>query len=54
VDLDYSPADEAFRAEVRAWLTEHVPNPPLASVNTSAGFAAHRQWSGNSLAPGSR
>jgi alkylation response protein AidB-like acyl-CoA dehydrogenase len=44
VDLNYSPADEEFRAEVRAWLTAHVPDPPLASVNTAAGFAAHREW----------
>jgi alkylation response protein AidB-like acyl-CoA dehydrogenase len=44
VDLDYTAADEAFRAEVRGWLTEHVPDPPLASVNTAEGFAAHREW----------
>ena len=44
MDLDYSPADEAFRAEVRAWLGEHVPDPPLVSVNTAAGFDAHRRW----------
>jgi alkylation response protein AidB-like acyl-CoA dehydrogenase len=44
VDLDLDPADEAFRAEVRAWLSEHVPDPPLSSVNTAAGFAAHREW----------
>ena len=44
MELDYSPADEAFRAEVRAWLAEHVPDPPLRSVNTAAGFAAHREW----------
>jgi alkylation response protein AidB-like acyl-CoA dehydrogenase len=44
VDLDRDPADEAFRAQVRAWLTEHVPDPPLPSVNTAAGFAAHRDW----------
>ena len=44
MDLDLDPADEAFRAQVRAWLTEHVPDPPLPSVNTAAGFAAHRDW----------
>jgi alkylation response protein AidB-like acyl-CoA dehydrogenase len=42
VNLDPEPADEAFRAEVRAWLTEHVR--PLPSVNTAAGFAAHREF----------
>ncbi len=44
MDLDPDPATEAFRAEVRAWLTAHVPDPPLGSVNTAAGFARHREW----------
>jgi alkylation response protein AidB-like acyl-CoA dehydrogenase len=44
VNLDPDPEAEAFRAHARAWLTEHVPDPPLASVNTAAGFAAHREW----------
>jgi alkylation response protein AidB-like acyl-CoA dehydrogenase len=44
VNLDPDPRDEEFRAEVRAWLTAHVPAPPLPSVNTAAGFAAHREW----------
>ncbi len=42
MDLRPDPADEAFRAEVRAWLSTHVPDLP--SVNTEAGFAAHREW----------
>lgn len=44
VDLTHSPADEEFRAEARAWLAEHVPDPPLGSLETAAGFAAHRAW----------
>ncbi len=44
MDLDYTAGDEAFRAQVRGWLSEHVPDPPLGSLNTAEGFAAHREW----------
>ena len=44
MDLTPSAADEAFRAEARAWLEAHVPRTPLASLDTAAGFAAHREW----------
>ncbi|MEU2781349.1 acyl-CoA dehydrogenase family protein [Streptomyces sp. NPDC007110] len=44
MDLTYSAADEAFRAEARAWLREHVPERPPPSLETAAGFAAHRVW----------
>lgn len=44
MDLTPSPADEAFRAEARAWLAEHVPRTPLPSLETAEGFAAHRVW----------
>ncbi|MEU6623763.1 acyl-CoA dehydrogenase family protein [Streptomyces litmocidini] len=44
MDLDFSAADEAFRAEARAWLTAHVPDVPLPSLETAEGFAAHREW----------
>ncbi|MFD4370324.1 acyl-CoA dehydrogenase family protein [Streptomyces sp. NPDC058486] len=44
MDLDFSPADEAFRAEARAWLAAHVPATPLPSLETAEGFAAHRAW----------
>ena len=44
MNLDPDPRSERFRAEVRGWLTANVPDPPLPSVNTAAGFAAHRQW----------
>ncbi len=33
-----------FRAEVRDWLAAHVPDPPLPSVDTAAGFERHRAW----------
>ncbi|WP_371580985.1 acyl-CoA dehydrogenase family protein [Streptomyces sp. NBC_01314] len=44
MDLAHSPADEAFRAEARAWLRTHVPPDPLPSLETEEGFAAHRVW----------
>ncbi|MFF9066618.1 acyl-CoA dehydrogenase family protein [Streptomyces sp. NPDC014891] len=44
MDLDFSAADHAFRAEARAWLTTHVPDVPPASLETEKGFAAHREW----------
>ncbi|ETK37054.1 acyl-CoA dehydrogenase family protein [Microbispora sp. ATCC PTA-5024] len=43
MDLDLSEA-EPFRAEVRAWLREHVPAVPPPSLETAEGFAAHRAW----------
>ncbi|WP_369360352.1 acyl-CoA dehydrogenase family protein [Streptomyces sp. cg2] len=44
MDLDASAADAAFRDEARAWLAAHVPARPLPSLETRAGFAAHRDW----------
>ena len=44
MNLDFTPAQEAFRAEARAWLHAHVPAAPLPSLETEAGFAAHRAW----------
>ncbi|MEU7074605.1 acyl-CoA dehydrogenase family protein [Streptomyces narbonensis] len=44
MDLDFSTAEDAFRAEARAWLTDHVPAVPLPSLETAEGFAAHREW----------
>jgi alkylation response protein AidB-like acyl-CoA dehydrogenase len=44
MDLSYTPQQDAFRAEVRAWLRAHVPNQPLASFDTVEGFEAHRRW----------
>ncbi|WP_433473940.1 acyl-CoA dehydrogenase family protein [Spirillospora sp. CA-142024] len=44
MDLEFGAADEEFRAEVRAWLREHVPAEPLPSLETEEGFAAHREW----------
>ena len=44
MDLDFDEATLAFRDEVRAFLREHVPSPPLPSMDTAEGFAAHREW----------
>lgn len=44
MDLDPTPDQEAFRAEARDWLAAHVPATPLPSLETEAGFAAHREW----------
>ncbi|WOX08978.1 acyl-CoA dehydrogenase family protein [Streptomyces sp. N50] len=44
MDLDFTPDQQAFRAEARAWLRAHVPTTPLPSLETADGFAAHRVW----------
>lgn len=44
MDLDLDAATRDFRDEVRGWLTAHVPQRPLPSFDTAAGFAAHREW----------
>jgi alkylation response protein AidB-like acyl-CoA dehydrogenase len=44
VDLTYTPADEAFRHEARAWLDANVPREPLPSGDTAEGFALHKHW----------
>ena len=43
MDLDTTSEQDAFRAEVRAWLEEHVP-VGIGSPGTSEGFAAHVAW----------
>ena len=49
MELTYTPQQNAFRAEVRAWLAEHAPREPLASYDTREGFATptsctKRRW----------
>jgi alkylation response protein AidB-like acyl-CoA dehydrogenase len=44
MDLSFTPEQEAFRAEARAWLTAHVPADPLPPLDTAEGFTAHRAW----------
>ncbi|ADP81254.1 acyl-CoA dehydrogenase family protein [Pseudofrankia inefficax] len=44
MDLELGPSTVAFRDEVRAWLADNVPAPPLPPLDTAEGFAAHRAW----------
>jgi alkylation response protein AidB-like acyl-CoA dehydrogenase len=44
MDLRYTPEQDAFRAEARAWLEANVPAEPLPSFDTEGGFALHRDW----------
>lgn len=44
MDLSWSESEQAFRAEAREWLAEHVPTGPLPSGDTAEGFAAHLEW----------
>jgi alkylation response protein AidB-like acyl-CoA dehydrogenase len=46
MDLTYTDEEEAFRAEARAWLEANVPDRPLPSGDTRAGFARHLEWEG--------
>ncbi len=47
MELSYTPEQTAFRAEVRAWLDDHVPSRPLEHFDaTRSGFEAHRAWEG--------
>ncbi|MGV2915581.1 acyl-CoA dehydrogenase family protein [Streptomyces alfalfae] len=44
MDLDFTAEERAFGQRARAWLAAHVPAAPLPSLETEAGFAAHREW----------
>ena len=44
MNLEYTAKQNAFRAEVRAWLAAHVPAEPLKSFDTEEGFQQHREW----------
>jgi hypothetical protein len=44
MDLSFSPEENTFRAECRAWLEANVPRPALPSGDTRAGFTAHLEW----------
>jgi len=43
MDLTFTPAEEEFRAEARAWLEANVP-VGLPSGDTLEGFALHLEW----------
>ncbi|WP_137820701.1 acyl-CoA dehydrogenase [Pseudomonas sp. 2FG] len=44
MQLTYTPGQQAFRTEVRAWLAANVPSEPLQSFDTEEGFRQHRAW----------
>ncbi|MCZ7534496.1 MAG: acyl-CoA dehydrogenase family protein [Acidimicrobiia bacterium] len=44
MDLTFDEAEEAFRAECRAWIEENRPDPALPSGDTREGFGLHRVW----------
>jgi alkylation response protein AidB-like acyl-CoA dehydrogenase len=44
MNLELDAETSAFRDEVRAFLSEHVPAEPLPSMDTPEGFEAHRAW----------
>ena len=44
MDLTLTKEQTGFSDEVRSWLREHVPRPPLDPPATAAGFAAHVEW----------
>ena len=52
MNLTFTPEQQAFRAEVRDWLHEHVPRKPLASYDTREGFEQHRAWEAMLAGPG--
>jgi alkylation response protein AidB-like acyl-CoA dehydrogenase len=52
MELNYTLRQQAFRAEVRDWLSRHVPREPFASYDTRAGFEQHRRWEAELAAGG--
>ncbi len=49
MNIEFTPEQERFRDEARAWLEANVPSAvngtgPLASLDTADGFEAHRAW----------
>ena len=44
MDLTFTPEQQQFRAEARAWLSANAPRTPLPSLDTKDGFALHRDW----------
>jgi len=44
MDLAYTPRQQAFRQEVREWLTAHVPTERLVTLERQDGFDQHVAW----------
>ncbi|WP_329415227.1 acyl-CoA dehydrogenase family protein [Nocardia vinacea] len=44
MDLDLDQATQEFQRDVREFLAANKPAKPLPSMDTKAGFEAHREW----------
>lgn len=44
MDLRFTPEQQAFRADVRAWMEAHVPKQPLKTLEGREGFDQHVVW----------
>ena len=44
MELAYTPQQQAFRAEVRAWMEAHVPKEPLVTLERREGYDQHVLW----------
>jgi len=44
MDLNYTPEQDAFRAEIREWLATNVPEKPLLTLEGEEGFHQHVEW----------
>ncbi|MCC7394037.1 MAG: acyl-CoA dehydrogenase family protein [Sphingomonadaceae bacterium] len=44
MQFQFTPEQEAFRAEVRAWMARHVPKKPLVTLECREGFDQHVVW----------
>lgn len=44
MQLEYTPEQNAFRAEVRAWMEAHVPKEPLVTLECREGYDQHVEW----------
>jgi hypothetical protein len=44
MDLNYTPEQQAFRAEVRSWMEANVPKTPLTTLECQEGFDQHVEW----------
>lgn len=44
LNLHFTPQQDAFRAEVRDWMAQHVPETRLKTLECKEGFDQHREW----------
>jgi alkylation response protein AidB-like acyl-CoA dehydrogenase len=42
--LHFTPEQQAFRADVRAWMEAHVPKEPLVTLECREGYDQHVAW----------